>query len=63
MIGPIVPIHPIGACCRGVSVDRVLEWKPTPEEVAAILAELRPLIAGIARRQSEELARLTNTPR
>jgi len=28
------------------SVRRVPEWKPTPEEVRAILEELRPLLRG-----------------
>jgi hypothetical protein len=37
-----------------------LQWHPTPEEVAAIVVELRPMIAAMARRQSTELARLAH---
>jgi hypothetical protein len=37
-----------------------LQWHPTPEEVAAIVAELRPMIAAMAHRQTRELARLAH---
>ena len=35
-----------------------LQWHPTPEEVAEIIAELRPMIAALAQRQHRELAAL-----
>ena len=34
------------------------QWQPTPKEVADIVAELRPMIAAIAHRQTAELALL-----
>ena len=35
--------------------DRHHQWDPTPEEIDAILDELRPLIADIAHRQTAAL--------
>lgn len=32
------------------------EWKPTPEELAAILDEMRPIVAEFARRDAARLA-------
>ena len=40
-------------------MDERLQWNPSPEEVEAILAELRPLIRAMARRQRAELEQLT----
>jgi hypothetical protein len=39
-------------------MDKRFDWTPTPDEVRAIVAELRPVIADIARRSDDEMARL-----
>lgn len=41
----------------------MLDWKPTQDEVDAIVAELRPMITDMARRQQDELAQLQSQPR
>jgi hypothetical protein len=38
--------------------EQLRDWHPNPGEVADIVRELRPLIAEIARRDSQELARI-----
>jgi hypothetical protein len=38
--------------------EQLRDWHPNPGEVAAIVRELRPLIAEIARRDSKALAAL-----
>src|SRR5439155_25234965 len=43
---------------EGAYMDKRFDWKPTPDEVLAIVNELRPGITDIARRQDDELARL-----
>jgi hypothetical protein len=39
-------------------MEKRFDWHPTPDEVRAIVNELRPVIADIANRQDDELNRL-----
>jgi len=39
-------------------MDKRFDWNPTPDEVRAIVNELRPVLADIARRQDDELERI-----
>jgi hypothetical protein len=38
-----------------MGIEQLRSWRPSPDEVDEILAELRPLIAELARRQAEPL--------
>ena len=44
-------------------MDHRLEWDPTTGEVRAIVDELRPLLEAMARRDEEQLARITSRAR
>lgn len=47
----------MGTARKGTRMDEKLRaWQPNPSEVAAIVRELRPLIAELARRDTRELA-------
>jgi hypothetical protein len=39
-------------------MEKRFDWNPTPDEVLAIVNELRPVIADIATRQDDELTHL-----
>lgn len=39
-------------------MEKRFDWQPTADEVRAIVNELRPVIADIARRSDDELVRL-----
>ena len=43
---------------EGAVMDKRFDWNPTPDEVRAIVNELRPVLADIARRQDDELERI-----
>ncbi len=44
-------------------MDARLEWHPTEAEVQAIIEELRPVLAAMAERQSNQLTERTKPPR
>ena len=61
--GPSIPKHdkPMlmgGSIKEARTMTERLQWHPTPEEVADIVAELRPMIEAMAHRQTRELAAL-----